>query len=627
MHPRTALATLLLVSALDGHAQLLGSIQGAVIIGRPLDIVVQSRTVPGSDAQALCVQAQVHYGETVLAPSDVQVSVEGSGETGRLRVRAGKPVDEPFVTVQLRVGCPARFARSYTLLADVEPAAPTPPPTAAPARVEAAVAPMAEPLAPVVPRVSAPSVSPAPETPIRSLVTAPRPPGVARLASKVPVVRTRPVAGQQDAGTAVAPRVAEAPAPTGPRLKLEPVDLGQGGPMADGAGSQVSAGAVTGDAAAAGGTASAAGADPAALQQEVAALRAEQQRLLLAVESLNRELTAARESQNGTAWTVALGGVAVLLLAALAWMWRRQSQQSSHLAANRWWAATVRPAQPESVGVPPPPVPGEAPASAGVPRPTATAETAAPAPARAEVRAEGSAAAMAGLEVSEAGASVFQEVPVAPLDPAALHDLWSRVDFFESLGQIGDAVAALRTFVQAYPRACEAPYLRWWALAQQHNRDPRSAQAMYEQHYQRLMPMAIDDPAGLEADTALITALQHDWPTEAARARIEAALVSQPGEPLAPLQVRTLAAFDDLITLHGLLDLLPLMESAAAPAAAAASQGVPSMLDFELPDVADMSPRPKAEPAAPAARRSDDALDFHLDDWLSPAPPAPPERG
>ncbi|MDM7457644.1 MAG: hypothetical protein P3W97_010435 [Tepidimonas sp.] len=145
---------------------------------------------------------------------------------------------------------------------------------------------------------------------------------------------------------------------------------------------------------------------------------------------------------------------------------------------------------------------------------------------------------------------MFHEAPTALLDVAALRELWEQVDFFESLGQAADAVTPLRAFVRAHPRASEAPYLRWWALANRHGLETHSPQALYEQHYQRPLPVA-DMADGLESDEGLLQALTRDWPGDAARAILEAALASQPGDPAAPLQVRTLAAFDDLIVLHG----------------------------------------------------------------------------
>ncbi|MCX7662536.1 MAG: hypothetical protein N2Z61_02140 [Tepidimonas fonticaldi] len=642
MHPKSALTSLLIVAAAQGHAQSLGAVQGAVIIGRPLDIVVQSPGATGDDTGAQCVQADVRYGEMRLSPSDVSVTVErdAAQATGVLRVRSRLPVNEPFVTVELRVGCPMRFTRAYTLLADVEPVRPVPAPAVtAPVRAPtatpvlpdrpsaAAVAP-ANPVAPV-------ARQPAQETPIRSLTTAPRPAGVARLASKVkPVAAAAPAAREASGEARSAPPVP--PPPAGPRLELEPVDIAQTpGTKAGGDPAGVPA-AVPADA-----PAPTAEPNPA-VQQELASLRAEQQRLLLAVESLNRELTAAR-SARGEGILYALAGVIVVLLGALLWLLRRRSAPVAPAPTAPWWAAPAE----RGGGADAPPAPVPTPAAevmAAIQSATAAESSAATTGSSAPVMGDH----MAGLEVSEAGASVFQEVPIALLDIATLHELWERVDFFESLGQAADAVAALRAFVLAHPRASEAPYLRWWALARKHGLDTRSPQATYEQHYQRLLAVA-DTADGVEADPGLLQALTRGWPGDAARATLEAALASQPGDPAAPLQVRTLAAFDDLIVLHGVLDLLPVLAQAplassaapAGPSAAAAAaandtqgavaaDGAASVLDFELPDITDLPPTPTATPtpAPPAAGAapSDGALDFDWSGWQPPASNAPPPR-
>ncbi len=624
MRPKSALTSLLLVAAVQGHGQSLGAVQGAVIIGRPLDIVVQSPGATGDDTGAQCVQADVRYGEMRLSPSDVSVTVERDAARGAgvLRVRSRLPVNEPFVTVELRVGCPMRFARAYTLLADVEPVRPVPAPAvtaAAPAPVDrpsaAAVAP-ANPVAPV-------ARNPAPEPPIRSLTTAPRPAGVARLASKVkPVAAAAPAAREASGEARSAPPVP--PPPAGPRLELEPVDIAQAPGTKAGGDPAGAPAAVPADA-----PAPTAEPNPA-VQQELATLRAEQQRLLLAVESLNRELTAAR-SARGDGILYALAGVIVGLLGALLWLLRRRPAPVAPVPTAPWWAAPAE----RGGGADAPPAPVPSPAAevmAAIHSATAAEPTAATTGSSAPVMGDH----MAGLEVSEAGASVFQEVPIALLDIAALHELWERVDFFESLGQAADAVAALRAFVLAHPRASEAPYLRWWALARKHGLDTRSPQATYEQHYQRLLAVA-DTADGVEADPGLLHALTRGWPGDAARATLEAALASQPGDPAAPLQVRTLAAFDDLIVLHGVLDLLPVLAQAplapsAAPAGSSAATAVAaaSVLDFELPDITDLPPTPTATPtpAPPAAGAapSDGALDFDWSGWQPPASNAPPPR-
>ena len=574
MHPKSALTSLLLVAAVQSHAQSLGAVQGAVIIGRPLDIVVQSLGPAGDDASAQCVQADVRYGDMRLSPSHVDLSFEGdvAQAGGMLRVRTRLPVNEPFVTVEVRVGCPVRLTRWYTLLADVEPLRPMVPPPAA-------AAPIAAPSAATVPedRLKAVAVAPAdspdpaarnpaPEAPTRSSATAARPAGIARQASKAKPMTTAPAAHKSAAGAQSASATPTSPA--GPRLELQPVEIARP-PGVQAGGDPAEAQASVSTQALAPSTEP----DPLVLQ-ELASLRAEQQRLLLAVESLNRELTAAR-SDRSDGILYALVGVIAVLLGALLWLLRRGAAPVAPLPTAPWWggpAERADGADAPSAAVPPPAVQAQ--------ETTQSATVAESPPPPAASTASRTSEHMAGLEVSETGASVFQEVPIALLDVAALRELWEQVDFFESLGQVADAVATLQAFVLAHPRASEAPYLRWWALARKHGLETRSLQAMYEQHYQRLL--APPEPAdGVESDSRLIQSLTRDWPGETARATLEAALASQPGDPAALLQVRTLAAFDDLIMLHGVLHGLRVLEKTPTAAPAAGTAPSDGALDFD----------------------------------------------
>ncbi|TSE25515.1 hypothetical protein Tsedi_01433 [Tepidimonas sediminis] len=602
--PTAVMAAVLLAGAIPAGAQSLGAAKGAVFIGRPLDVVVAS-TVEGDDAAALCAEARVRYGETSLAASDVALSVVRDDPRGPgLRVRTRTPVDEPFVTVEVRVGCQGSLTRSYTLLADLEPPRP-----AAPVASSTPVA--SAPATPASSSSSAPASAPGlvpaaataplpPETPVRLTPPASRPPGVARLAAK-----TRPVAvaqgGTRSAGTVqAAPAPAAAP-PAGPRLKLEPVDLAAPAPNpAETA--QAPAGAMAPPTAPDGATEGAA----APLQQELERLRAEQQRLLMAVETLNRELGQARAEAAPPGWLPWAVAALASLLAAAGWL---RNRGGAGRAATPWWQprTAAQPGSQPAAASPetPPPMPVAPPVSASPPAPPAAAEPVADETvilardSLLERELEGAAApvhaaSLTGVDVADAHDSAFEPAPVAALDLAALHELWERVDFFEDLGQIADAVAALRSFVLAHPRASEAPYLRWWRLASEHGLDARLAQATYEQHYHRLLQG--DGRRGtLLDDAALLQRLQAEWPGQQARATVEQALASQPdAEGQALLAVRSLAAFDDLITLHGVLDLLPLL------------------------------PLTEADPAAPAAapKADDHVIEFDLSGWT--LPPAPP---
>ena len=111
---------ILLSSVVGTHAATLGRHSGAAVIGRPLDLRVQTLLAPGEDISDLCAQSDVFYGDTQVSPAAVRVSPQKSAPDAEasLRVQASIPVDEPVVTVYVRTGCNAPFSRRYVLLAD-----------------------------------------------------------------------------------------------------------------------------------------------------------------------------------------------------------------------------------------------------------------------------------------------------------------------------------------------------------------------------------------------------------------------------------------------------------------------------------------------------------------------------
>lgn len=668
---KMAVGSTLLATAVQGWALSLGAVQGQVIIGRPLDILVQSSIDAAEAASGVCLEATVMYGDARVPAQAVTATVQRTGAdgSGAVRVRVTEPVTEPIVTVVLKAGCPTTFKRSYALLADVEsvpatrqplvvPAAqaapvqaplqvaPVAPARPEPTRVPAPTAARAAPPAPPPAKPSAPPpapVSAAPETPVRLTPTASRPPGVTRLRTKLrPPTVAQPLPADATSKVASSPLVSPASTdnPAGPRLKLDPLDLT---PTAAPA-APVAANSPSDPALPAGGTApEAAAADPAAapanapapgVGQELQALRAEQERLRLAVETMNAQLTQAESGRYQNPVVYGLGAAVLGLLGTLAAvLWRRRRlplDKGPASVSNPWWET-------------------------GLPPVSALEDASAPA----APGAAGSSPAwhqtndVSGLEVREAGESMFREVPVTPLDASALLDLWQQVDFFESMGQSADAMAALRAFVSDHPRACEAPYLRWLALARhsQQAEEQAVAQAFYEHHFQRLVP-ASADAAPLDEDTAFLAGLVRVWPGPEAQRWLVSGLASQPGDPAAPLKVRSLAAFDDLLALLGTWDLLAAWPeepalNAVVPvvtaAVAAPLAPVTPPQDADEPVASDSLPmdfaewntvsevlsgvQPAAAPVAepPPAAKAEDPLDFDFFQWeAAPAPePAP----
>ena len=128
--PKRTLATLFLLTALQSQALTLGRIQGAALIGRPLAVSIGVQFDPAESLTSACFEADVFHGDTKQDPSRVKARLEpaASGQGHVLRVSSDTPVNEPIVTVYLRVGCAQVISRRYVLLADIisEQAAPLP---------------------------------------------------------------------------------------------------------------------------------------------------------------------------------------------------------------------------------------------------------------------------------------------------------------------------------------------------------------------------------------------------------------------------------------------------------------------------------------------------------------------
>lgn len=142
-----ALGGILLIHTLTSYALTLGAIQGNAWLGRRLDVSVTAQLDAGQSAAALCAAADVFHADTQVDGSRVRVLAEPTDKTNevRLRIVSSATVDEPVVSVRLRVGCESEVVRRYVLLPDapteVIPLLPTAP---AVATADVPVAPRAE---------------------------------------------------------------------------------------------------------------------------------------------------------------------------------------------------------------------------------------------------------------------------------------------------------------------------------------------------------------------------------------------------------------------------------------------------------------------------------------------------
>ena len=154
-------------------ALTLGSLQGAVWIGRSMDVALALYAEAGEDVAALCMEADVFYADTRQDPRGVSLSFKAGlpGQPAMLRIASAALVDEPMVTLHVRAGCVHKTSRRYVLLAD--PPLDLPAPAPAP---PLAASPLAPPLA------ASPPAPPAPPAAFAS-ASEPSPPAASTIAA------------------------------------------------------------------------------------------------------------------------------------------------------------------------------------------------------------------------------------------------------------------------------------------------------------------------------------------------------------------------------------------------------------------------------------------------------------
>lgn len=335
------LGCILLSTALGSAAATLGRQSGAAVIGRPLDVRVQIVLAPGEEMGALCLAADVNYGDTLLPAGVVTVTAQRTAPDAEasVRVQAARTIDEPIVVVNVRAGCNAPFSRRYVFLADpvteVQTASPQPvarpesalaPPDAAPAAGAAAVSGMASADVPVEPRARLRIAPPAARQ------------GTVAQASTPSVVRRRPVA----------------PVPlAAPRLQLDPVDIGlsiERDPTLRLSMSLLSEPTDSEQTRAAAGRlwkAINASAEDilrdaqklSVLEAEAQGLRDEEERSKATIAQLNASLERSRYMD----WLVyLLAALLLMAVTALVLIWRRKSVTHVSEASTAWWSEASR---------------------------------------------------------------------------------------------------------------------------------------------------------------------------------------------------------------------------------------------------------------------------------------------
>ncbi|MGK6306375.1 type IV pilus assembly protein FimV [Variovorax sp. DT-64] len=556
----------------------IGRPQGAVWIGKPLDVVVPLSLGDAESAGGLCLEAEVVQGDLRIPDRSLTISLEPgrSAADSRMRIRSTVTIDEPVVNLNVRAGCETRSTRSYVLLADVpteaslpsvampgqRPAAGTPAAVGAPQRSPSRVAGAgsssgSEGAAPA--RRNAAAAAPAAGThagdaqpPRRSAAASPSRPAAAQ-----PRPPEAPRASTPGAATAPA-TPARGAAPVGPRLQLESME-----PAPTAAPGLKTTPQLTLPRAEDPARRSAAAAEwrvlsgePEAAQREAQRMQAleatlttlreqtaQNQRALL---ELRTELAQAREDRYRNPLVYALIGLLLLALIAILLLWR----QIARRAEPAWWRepASTRdagPTQPSALGELLDEDEGAGPSG----RRRSANATSFGAATFADLGAENNS----GFGDSQPHPRAVDSTPSRTVNTEELFDVQQQSDFFLSLGQHDQAIAVLREHIASNPGTSALAYLD--LLRIYHSLERKDDYARLAEEFERVFNA--DVPAfehfnetgkGLEHYRNTLARIESQWPAPGTLALIEELIFRKPGAN--EDEAFDLAAYQELLLLY-----------------------------------------------------------------------------
>lgn len=547
-------AGLLLGAALGCSALSLGRTRGGVWVGQPMDLRIQVKLDAGDDVAALCFAADVFHADTRVNSEQVRVSAEPgtSRDDMSVRVRSAALVDEPVVTIYLKVGCVQAVTRRYVLLADV----------LSNSTVLAPV-PTAGALATAVPAVGT-------GAPVASITTSVKSPGEA-IRQWAPRVAARPLgAGKAAASAAVAaePVVRSVvrrpqPAPPKSRLKLDPLDFAAERDPVLRASTELLTVPTEGGTRRAEAAAlwRAINATPEeilrdarqlqTLQSDAAALKIRNQKNEAAVADLAARLEKAQAERYGNVLVFGLLVALLVAVGAAAYFWRAsRSQRQPH-----WWGG-IR----DDVGDPEVDdadldrAPGHAapPARHGVgvdvdlDAPAAMADDWTDRKRNAmEREAKPSVMVGADFQTSETGGSRALKVD-------ELFDVQQQADFFISLGQYDQAVAILRNHISEKADTSALAYLDLLKIfhLQGREQDYDLVRKDFNEVFNAEVPEFADfgqQSRGLESYQSAMSRIVALWPSEKVLSVIEESIFRKPGRDS---QAFDLEAYRELLLLY-----------------------------------------------------------------------------
>lgn len=540
--------SILLSAALGGTAATLGRYSGAVLIGRPLDIRVQAIAGADEDLSSQCVQAEVFFGDNPVGPASVRTSMQRNAPDAEasVRVQTTVPVNEPIVSVQLKMGCTTPFSRRYVLLAD---------PLSEPATTAAPVSQAGPSTSDVGVRAlpSLPSVPAARTGAVAASTDAPRQPSVA--------VRAKPAnpASDRTKPASVVRRPVDMPQDAVPRLQLDPVDMSlaiERDPALKLSLSLLSEPTSNEqERAAAAQLWKAINASPedvlrdaqklSVLEAEAKGLREQEAKNKAALQAMEAEIERARYA---TWLAYLLGALLLASLAGLFWFWRRRSQATTGNGAKDWWASGA--AKDASVAV----KPGGATRSKMM-----------------DLDLDlGDESGMDDLHVLHDDARESEAAPLSTADrrefPASqmgvsrsvateeLFDVQQQSDFFVSLGEYDQAIGVLKTHIAESQEPSALAYLDLFKLYHTLNRREEydRLRAAFNHQFNAGAPpfdQYSDSGRGLESYETAFGRIQALWPQPRVLDVIENSIFRDASDGD---EVFDLEAYRELLLLHAI---------------------------------------------------------------------------
>ncbi len=467
----TAIGVALGIFALPAGAVGFGKVTNTTLIGQALNFAASLRLDADESLARECVGAEVQSGDNRLLPSQIRVTLEGSGDSSErsVRVTTLTPIDEPVVTVSVTVGCAAKVTRKFVAFVDpplINSAQTAAFETLPPQRIDSQVAPVVTMVQGERPTATAgrrPSRATANR--VRPLVAAAASGDASLVAPRPPTRSARPTRSRLAERV---PTVARATA--GPRLQLEPAAPLVVATPASGASSALAAASPATSTAAASASAPEAGGGLLALERQriqlleenINKLRIESQATQAALMKLQNRLQTAEAERYANPLVYALAWLSALLALAVAGLWWRQSRGRQ---SSQWWAG-----------------PAPAPAARPAPRSANAAGdsfVSAPAPFGSPVTAADAFEIPTVIEddgvpltvaptalapfLASAPVTVSPPLPNEPpreLSVEELIDLEQQAEFFVVLGQDDAAIELLMSHVRSDGGISPLPYLK-----------------------------------------------------------------------------------------------------------------------------------------------------------------------